>query len=137
MNDYEGIKGPEAFRPDLALLYFATMDPASGTLLRLDMTPMLVRNFRLNRASPLDTEWLAGILNREGKIFGTVLWDAREQTPTPAVLAFSRVIQEPSQHRVYGRNTPIRSNCSNIHSSAARSSPARSGMADVYSFRKR
>jgi poly-gamma-glutamate capsule biosynthesis protein CapA/YwtB (metallophosphatase superfamily) len=71
MNDYEGIKGHESFRPDLALMYFAEIDPASGTLLRLDMTPLQVRNFRLNRASPLDAAWLAGVLNREGKVFGT------------------------------------------------------------------
>jgi poly-gamma-glutamate synthesis protein (capsule biosynthesis protein) len=71
LNDYEGIEGHEAFRPDLALLYVAKIDPASGSLVGLEMTPLQVRNYRLNRASPLDAEWLAGVLNREGKVFGT------------------------------------------------------------------
>jgi poly-gamma-glutamate synthesis protein (capsule biosynthesis protein) len=71
INDYEGIEGHEAFRPDLALMYVAKIDPASGRLLGLEMTPFQVRKYRLNRASPLDAEWLAGVLNREGKVFGT------------------------------------------------------------------
>jgi poly-gamma-glutamate synthesis protein (capsule biosynthesis protein) len=71
INDYEGIEGYEAFRPDLALMYVAKIDPASGNLLGLEMTPLQVRKFRLNRASPSDARWLAGVLNREGKVFGT------------------------------------------------------------------
>jgi poly-gamma-glutamate synthesis protein (capsule biosynthesis protein) len=71
INDYEGIAGNEAFRPDLALLFLARIDTASGRLLGLDMTPLQLRKFRLGRASPRDAEWLAGVLNREGKAFGT------------------------------------------------------------------
>jgi poly-gamma-glutamate synthesis protein (capsule biosynthesis protein) len=71
INDYEGIGGYESFRPDLALMYVAKIEPASGRLLGLEMTPLQVRKYRLNRASPLDAEWLAGVLNREGKVFGT------------------------------------------------------------------
>jgi poly-gamma-glutamate capsule biosynthesis protein CapA/YwtB (metallophosphatase superfamily) len=50
LNDYEGISGHEAYRGDLALMYFVSMDSASGNLLRLQMTPMQIKRFRLNRA---------------------------------------------------------------------------------------
>lgn len=71
LNDYEGISGYEAYRDDLALMYFASLDPESGKLLRLRITPMQIRNFRLNRASPADARWLRDVLSREGKKFGT------------------------------------------------------------------
>src|SRR3990172_4508531 len=35
IDDYEGIEGYEAFRDDLALMYFATLDAASGELAEL------------------------------------------------------------------------------------------------------
>jgi poly-gamma-glutamate capsule biosynthesis protein CapA/YwtB (metallophosphatase superfamily) len=71
LNDYEGISGHEAYRGDLVLMYFVSMDSASGSLLRLQMTPMQVRRFRLNRASLLDAQWLEDVLNREGAWFGS------------------------------------------------------------------
>jgi len=71
LNDYEGIGGHEAFRSDLGLMYFARIDPLTGKLLSLDMTPTQVRHFRVNYASPGDAAWLAAILNREGEKFGT------------------------------------------------------------------
>ena len=55
VNDYEGIAGREEFRNDLALMYFVVVSPA-GELLGLRMTPMQIRKFRLNRASPTDAE---------------------------------------------------------------------------------
>jgi poly-gamma-glutamate synthesis protein (capsule biosynthesis protein) len=71
LNDYEGIGGHEAFRGDLGLMYFVEIDPGTGKLLSLTMTPVQVRHFRLNYASPGDAAWLAMILNREGKNCGT------------------------------------------------------------------
>jgi len=71
LNDYEGIGGHEVFRGDLGLMYFARVDPLTGRLLSLDMTPTQIRHFRVNYASPGDAAWLAGFLNREGKRFGT------------------------------------------------------------------
>jgi poly-gamma-glutamate synthesis protein (capsule biosynthesis protein) len=65
LNDYEGIAGEEQYRPDLALLYFASVDNSTGALSRLEMSPMKIRNFRLNRASPEDAIWLQNVLNRE------------------------------------------------------------------------
>ena len=71
LNDYEGITGYEEFRDDLTLAYFPTVSAASGTLRRLEMTLFRIRNFRLVRASPEDTAWVARTLSREGERFGT------------------------------------------------------------------
>lgn len=71
LNDYEGISGYESFRDDLALMYFASMEPSSGKLLRLQMTPTQIKHFKVNRASKADAMWLRDILNKEGKKFGT------------------------------------------------------------------
>jgi poly-gamma-glutamate synthesis protein (capsule biosynthesis protein) len=71
LNDYEGIRGYEQFRGDLALMYFATVDASTGALVRLRMTPMQTRHLRANRASKADVLWLRDVLNREGEPFGT------------------------------------------------------------------
>ncbi|MCU0876734.1 MAG: CapA family protein [Pirellulaceae bacterium] len=71
LNDYEGISGYEAFRGDLGLLYFATVDPATGRLVRLEMLPTQVRRMSVQRASPADAEWLAESLRRDCRPFGT------------------------------------------------------------------
>jgi poly-gamma-glutamate capsule biosynthesis protein CapA/YwtB (metallophosphatase superfamily) len=71
LNDYEGISGYEEFRGDLVLMYFVQLEPMTGKLAGLEMTPLQVRNFRLNRASRADDKWLRDVLNREGKRFGT------------------------------------------------------------------
>ncbi len=71
LNDYEGIGGYEAFRGDLGLMYFAQIDPETGKLLSLTMTPAQVRHFRVNYSSQGDAAWIAMILNREGKSYGT------------------------------------------------------------------
>lgn len=71
LNDYEGISGYEAFRNDLGLMYFAGVDPSTGELAYLQMTPTQVKRFRLNRANKKDAMWLRDVLNREGARFGT------------------------------------------------------------------
>ncbi len=71
LNDYEGISGYEEFRADLSLMYFATMDPSTGKLLGLQMTPTRIRRFKVNLASKVETLWLKETLNREGTTFGT------------------------------------------------------------------
>jgi poly-gamma-glutamate synthesis protein (capsule biosynthesis protein) len=71
LNDYEGIGGYEAYRSDLGLMYFATLDPSDGTLADLRMIPTRIRHFRVNRASRADAAWLRDVLNREGRKFGT------------------------------------------------------------------
>lgn len=69
LNDYEGIRGYEQFRGDLALMYFPTLD--DGRLIRLAMTATQTRHFRVNAAPEAGVRWLAETLNREGRQFGT------------------------------------------------------------------
>jgi poly-gamma-glutamate synthesis protein (capsule biosynthesis protein) len=71
INDYEGIGGYEAFRSELALMYFPTISAADGRLLELRMKPMAIRKFRLNQATQKDTEWMAKRMDRECRKFGT------------------------------------------------------------------
>jgi len=71
LDDYEGIGGYEAYRGDLGLMYFPALDPATGRLVRLAMTPTRLRRFRVNRAGRKEGEWLRGILTREGARLGT------------------------------------------------------------------
>ncbi len=69
INDYEGINGHEAFRGDLSLMYFISMDNRLRKLDKFKMTPVQIKNFRVNRASPEDSRWLKEMLNREGRQF--------------------------------------------------------------------
>jgi poly-gamma-glutamate capsule biosynthesis protein CapA/YwtB (metallophosphatase superfamily) len=71
LNDYEGIRGNESFRPDLALMYFPTLDAPTGRLTRLTLAATQIRHFRSNRARSEDARWLAELLSREGRPFGT------------------------------------------------------------------
>ncbi|MGD8442894.1 MAG: CapA family protein [Desulfobacterales bacterium] len=71
LNDYEGIGGHEAFRADLSLMYFAALDPLTGKLVELKLVPTQIRQFKIHRASKVDTLWLKDTLNREGAKFGT------------------------------------------------------------------
>jgi poly-gamma-glutamate synthesis protein (capsule biosynthesis protein) len=82
LTDYEGISGYEHFRGDLALMYFASVDLASGHLLRLDMTPLQARQLRLRRASSPDAAWLRGVLEREAKTLGTSVTCMDDETLT-------------------------------------------------------
>jgi poly-gamma-glutamate synthesis protein (capsule biosynthesis protein) len=70
LNDYEGIAGYEEFRGDLALMYFATVDAASGDLAAFEMTPLQIRHFQLVRPSRDDVAWLQETLDRESRAFG-------------------------------------------------------------------
>ena len=70
LNDYEGISGYEEFRGDLGLMYFVTMDSATGKLVSLIMTPVQIRRFRLNYAYPDDVLWLQQVLDRESRPLG-------------------------------------------------------------------
>jgi poly-gamma-glutamate capsule biosynthesis protein CapA/YwtB (metallophosphatase superfamily) len=70
LNDYEGITGYDEFRDDLTLMYFATLQPETGRLVSRRMTPMQIRNLRVNRAAPQDAEWLGHTLARISRAFG-------------------------------------------------------------------
>jgi poly-gamma-glutamate synthesis protein (capsule biosynthesis protein) len=70
INDYEGIGGHERFRPELALMYFPTVD-AAGVLQSLRMVPVRVHRMRLERADAASAEWLRKALNRASEELGT------------------------------------------------------------------
>ncbi len=78
INDYEGIRGYEQYRDDLVLMYFATLNPASGELVQLRMTPMQIRQMRLNRAAPRDVQWLTERLARINMRFGSWVEEAED-----------------------------------------------------------
>lgn len=71
LNDYEGISGYEAYRGDLTLMYFVSVDVPSGRLRAVRMVPMQIHKFRLRRASEEDTRWLAHRLEETCAAFGT------------------------------------------------------------------
>jgi len=71
VDDYEGIKGFEAYRNELRLFYFASIEPDSGKLITLHMTPLRARRMRLDRASHQDAEWLRSTLERISRRFET------------------------------------------------------------------
>jgi len=73
LNDYEGISGHEAYRGDLALMYFVTLDTSTGKLVNFEMTPTRTKRFRVNLASEDDAQWLRDMLAREGERMGTTV----------------------------------------------------------------
>lgn len=86
INDYEGITGYEQYRPDLRLLYLATVERESGELLALRLAPFWAARLRLHSAAGHDVDWLARALTRASSRFGTrvtgapdgqleVMWD--------------------------------------------------------------
>ncbi len=74
LTDYEGIRGHEAFRGDLAILYFIRLDPTVSALVDLRLVPRQVRRFQLRRASGTDARWVQQMLHREGARFGTTVF---------------------------------------------------------------
>nr|WP_275588474.1 CapA family protein [Microlunatus panaciterrae] len=71
IDDYEGIRGHEAYRDDLRLLYLASVDAATGALVELQMVPFQARQMRLCRASEEDAGWLGDRLTRVSRDLGS------------------------------------------------------------------
>ena len=71
LNDYEGIGGHEEYRGDLSLMYFVTLDAASGELVGFELVPTQIRNLRVNHASYADAMWLADMLSWQGRKLNT------------------------------------------------------------------
>ena len=84
VNDYEGIGRHEAYREELRLLYFASIDPGSGGLSVLRMVPMRVCRMRLIRASHDDAAWVRATLDKASRQFGTHVRGAADGTLTVA-----------------------------------------------------
>jgi poly-gamma-glutamate capsule biosynthesis protein CapA/YwtB (metallophosphatase superfamily) len=70
IHDYEGITGYEQYRNDLMLMYFATFE-MTGELIGLAMTPMHIRQLKLNRALPCEARWLRHSLVNACARFGS------------------------------------------------------------------
>jgi poly-gamma-glutamate capsule biosynthesis protein CapA/YwtB (metallophosphatase superfamily) len=68
INDYEGIGGHDEI-PSLGILYLATLTRAG--LKELEMIPMRLHRFRLERAERDDVTWLARTLSQASGQFGT------------------------------------------------------------------
>ena len=80
LNDYEGIGGYERYRDDLALMYFADLDPTSGSLHALKLIPLQIKNFRLSIPTSRDIEWIQQTLDGRCQQFGTrVILDSERQ----------------------------------------------------------
>ncbi|WP_441618433.1 CapA family protein [Cupriavidus sp. RAF12] len=76
LNDYEGIRGHERFRPDLALMYFPVIDAETGALLEMSAVPMQIHHLRLRHAPAEGVSWLRTTLVHEnGKFGGQVIQD--------------------------------------------------------------
>ncbi len=70
LDDYEGIGGREAYRPDLVLAYFPSLEPATGRLTALEMAPLQIRRFRLATPSPTDRQLMQRSLDYDCRAFG-------------------------------------------------------------------
>jgi poly-gamma-glutamate synthesis protein (capsule biosynthesis protein) len=66
VDDYEGISGDEEYRPDLRLLYLASVEAGTGRLVELRMTPLQAFRLGLRRASSADAAWLRAMLDSAG-----------------------------------------------------------------------
>ena len=73
LNDYEGIADHNEYRGDLAVMYFPTLDPATGRLLGLALTPLRSRRFRLEWPPAADVRWLQATLDRECRTLGAAV----------------------------------------------------------------
>lgn len=73
INDYEGIDPPGRLRPDVGCLYAATLSAADGSLLALEIVPLQLRRFRLERPDPLVRQELHRMLDAGCRRLGTRL----------------------------------------------------------------
>ncbi|MDF0750471.1 CapA family protein [Marinobacter sp. 71-i] len=69
INDYEGISGHEAFRPELRVIYFPVLDQR-GDLQHLDMAVLETSGFALHHPAAEDLEWLGDRLAEASREFG-------------------------------------------------------------------
>ncbi len=70
INDYEGIRGHEAFRSDLRVMYLPEVDATSGRLTAMRMPVFRSHKFSLRRAEDREVAWLANELDRESRRLG-------------------------------------------------------------------
>jgi poly-gamma-glutamate capsule biosynthesis protein CapA/YwtB (metallophosphatase superfamily) len=80
LTDYEGIGGYGEFRPRPGLGYLASIDRDTGEIVEMKMIPFSMRRLRLERATAADGRWLAAVLSREGRRWGTTVHVASHGT---------------------------------------------------------
>ena len=89
----------DAFRDDLGLMYFVSLDSVKGKLVKVQMIPTQIKCLRVQRASREDLLWLRNILNREGSKLGTqVQWSGHktltlEKLPTLTSSRCTRAVE--------------------------------------------
>jgi poly-gamma-glutamate synthesis protein (capsule biosynthesis protein) len=76
LNDYEGIRGYEDYRDDLALMYFFDIAAIDGSVRGIEIIPLSIKQMRLVRASTADVEWIRDTLDAESRKFGTTVTTA-------------------------------------------------------------
>ena len=91
ITDYEGITGHEEFRDDLVVMYFPRLNPDTGELIELHMTPLQIRRLQLVRPLARDRDWLRQRLSNVSKDFGCeaiaagdATLEVRRRMPSPA-----------------------------------------------------
>ncbi len=70
IDDYEGIAGHGRYRSDLGIMYFPTLEVATGRLAGLAMVPMQMRRFQLCHVDSDGVNWLRDTLSRISRGFG-------------------------------------------------------------------
>lgn len=64
VNDYEGIRGHEAYRAHVSLMYFLSINQ-KGEMAELKIVAMQMKQLRLQYAAKDDSAWIVGVLERE------------------------------------------------------------------------
>jgi poly-gamma-glutamate synthesis protein (capsule biosynthesis protein) len=80
INDYEGITPHGPLRSDVGCLYRVAL-AADGTLRTLEITPMCLRRFRLERADEAALRWVCEVFSGAERLLGS-----RVETVRPGVL---------------------------------------------------
>jgi poly-gamma-glutamate capsule biosynthesis protein CapA/YwtB (metallophosphatase superfamily) len=75
VDDYEGITGYEEFRPNLRLMYFASVGDGH---ISLQMMPMRMRRLQLERVTHDDADWLRCTLDQISRPFNTTVGETAE-----------------------------------------------------------
>ena len=77
VNDYEGIAPHGSLRSDLGCLYLLALSD-DGALQRLEIVPLQLRRFRLQRADAGARAWLRRVFDEEGRALGTRVEEAED-----------------------------------------------------------
>jgi len=84
LNDYEGIRGYENYRSNLALMYLVDVAVTDGTLSGIEIIPLSIKQLRLAQASTADVEWIRHTLDSESRKLDTTVTKASSTQLTAA-----------------------------------------------------